>query len=294
MIAQAVERLALYFGSERTRQGVLARAALGTMGDDDTGVTATIGAALEADIRPDGSVGGMALPTVWRVHELCDLGRRDSEAAARLLRWVLALQGRPGAFGEGCDRERHVQRACEHYIQGFFSPAPSHVRLAPMTLPNGKAFRSEPGARFVLSCLALRAALRAGAGGRDAINRHIRSLATLATGWTSWNGYFSPDAIVAGMHALALAGPAYQPTVASLVGLVGANQEPSGSWPNADLFHTLQALLATGLPEAAETVRRATPALVERQRADGTFGATAQQERALIGLQALLRADGRP
>jgi hypothetical protein len=37
-------------------------------------------------------------------------------------------------------------------------------------------------------------------------------------------------------------------------------------------------------------VRRALPALEERQRADGSFGSTAQQERALIGLRALLWA----
>jgi hypothetical protein len=292
MISEAVERLALYFGSEQTRQGVLARSALGAGSSDDTELAGALVAGLEAEIRPDGSVAGMALPTVWRVHELCDLGRRDGEPVARLLRWVLALQGQPGAFGEGCDRERHAQRACEHYIQGFFSPAPLRVRLAPMTLPSGKVFRSEPGARFALSCLALRAALRAGAGGRDAIDRHIRSLATLAACWTTWKGYFSPDAIVAGMHALTLAGPAYRPIVPDLVGLMAANQEPSGNWPNADLFHTLQALHATELPEASEAVRRAAPALMERQRADGTFGATAQQERALIGLQALLCAGG--
>jgi len=35
-------------------------------------------------------------------------------------------------------------------------------------------------------------------------------------------------------------------------------------------------------------VRRALPALAARQRSDGSFGATAQQERALIGLRAAL------
>ena len=49
----------------------------------------------------------------------------------------------------------------------------------------------------------------------------------------------------------------------------------------------IEALVATDLPAARAAVRRAVPALEERQRADGSFGATAQQERALIGLRAL-------
>jgi hypothetical protein len=38
-------------------------------------------------------------------------------------------------------------------------------------------------------------------------------------------------------------------------------------------------------------VRRAVPALLARQRIDGSFGPTAQQERALIALRALIWAD---
>ena len=159
-----------------------------------------------------------------------------------------------------------------------------------MTLPNGKAFRAEPAARFSLSCLALRAALRTNFVERPAVDRHIRSLSTLATGWTGWNGFFAPDAIISGLHALALAGPGHMPVVTTLVGLVAAHQDADGSWPNADLFHILEALTATGLPEAHTAVRRAEPALAARQRADGSFGVSAQQERALIGLRALLWA----
>jgi hypothetical protein len=283
------ERLALYFGPERTRPALLARAALGIESPDDRELRRELVAELERGVRADGSVGGAALPTIWRVHELIDLGVRGGEPAVRsLMHWILALQGRPGAFGEGCDRERHAKRACKHYVQGFFAPGPPGVRLAPITFPNGKAFRAEPAARFALSCLALRAVLRSGATEQTLIDRHIRSLAALAAGWTTWSGFFAPDTIVAGLHALALAGPAYQPLVAALVGLVGANQDAGGEWSNADLFQTLEALMATDLPEARAAVRRAGSALTARQRADGTFGGTAQQERALIGLRALL------
>jgi hypothetical protein len=257
-------------------------------------LTRRIAIELEGEIRPDGSVAGAALPTIWRVHELADLGRCGDPAVVGLMRWVLGLQGKPGAFGDGCDKERHAQRACEHYVQGFFSPGPAEHRFTPVSLPSGKVFRAEPAARFALSCLALRAALRTALRDRPAVEQHVRSLAALAAGWTRWNGFFAPDVIVAGMHALALAGPVHRRTVAMLVGVVTAHQEPSGTWPNADLFHVLEALVATDLPKAREAVRRAAPALAQRQRADGTFGATAQRERALIGLRALLWGQAQP
>jgi hypothetical protein len=106
--------------------------------------------------------------------------------------------------------------------------------------------------------------------------------------WTSWTGYFAPDVIVAGLHALALAPPAYRAPVPRLVELLGAHQDQSGLWPNADVFPVLDALLAVGTADARTVAQRALPALVERQRPDGTFGATAQPERAWLGLQALL------
>jgi hypothetical protein len=74
---------------------------------------------------------------------------------------------------------------------------------------------------------------------------------------------------------------------------VTANQGIDGDWPAADLFQVLDALRAADTPEAHVTVRRAATALAARQRADGTFGAGAQQERALIGLRALLWAASR-
>ena len=291
MSPTALERLALYFGSLRTRQALLARAAIGTPDPADPALSAQLAQELAAEVRPDGSVRGAAVPTIWRAHELLDLGRTAGDPAlARTLAWVLDRQGRPGAYGEGCDKTRHAQRVCEHYIGGFFSAAPASERLAPITLPNGKAFRAEPAARFAISCLALRAVLRAGLGDRPAVRRHLDSLRLLAEDWTEWTGFFAPDAIVAGLHALALGGGEYLPTVVRLVEGVSAQQRIDGQWANADLFQTIEALIASGLPSARAAVRRAVPALEERQRADGSFGATAQQERALIGVRAVLWA----
>ncbi|HEY7479944.1 MAG TPA: hypothetical protein VH680_05475 [Gemmatimonadales bacterium] len=291
----AIERLALFFGTERTRQALLARAALGQQDAGDPELARQLRSELASGIRADGTVGGAAVPTIWRVHELLDLGEPpDSPAVIRALGWLFDLQERPGSFHDGCDRERHARQLCQHFLAGFFAPASPAHRLAPVTLPAGKVFRVEPAARFAISCLALRAVLRAGHGERSAVQRHIQSLARVSEQWTEWNSYFSPDTIVAGLHALALAGPEHRPAVDRLVGLVTSNQGVEGDWPAADLFQVLEALLAAGTTEAQVTVRRAGTALEGRQRADGSFGTTAQQERALIGLRALIWASRSP
>ena len=288
MSPTALERLALYFGVVRTRQGILARAALGTPGAGDAALAQELAGAMSAELKPDGTIVGGAVPTIWRAHELLDLGRDAADPAlVTLLTWLMGRQGQPGAYGEGCDKARHAQRICGHWARGFFSPAPVEVRVAPITLPNGKAFRVEPAARFAISCLGLRAALRAGLGDRPGPAQHLEGLRLLAEQWTGWNGSFVPDVIVAGLHALALGGPDARATVEQLVGMIAAHQAPDGLWPNADLFATLEALHATGLEAARIAVGRALPALAERQRADGTFGVMAQQERALIALRAI-------
>ena len=292
MTASAIDRVALYFSSLQTRPGVLARRLLEVEAPSDPALAARLAAALAADLRPDGSVSGGAVPTIWRGHELLDLGAGSHDPAVkRILGWLLERQGAPGAYGGGCDKVRHQQRICEHFIPGFFSPAPPEQRLAPITLPNGKVFRTEPGARFGISCLGLRLALRSGLGERPPVARHVESLRAVSAQWTSWSGFFAPDVIVAGLHALALAGPRYRTSVAMLVDLVAAHQRADGLWPNADFFATLEALIVVGGPAARQAVTRSVQALQERQRADGAFGATAQQERALIALRALTLAE---
>ena len=292
MSAAPIERLSSYVGTLRTRQGVLARATLGAPGEADDALGRELAAAMAAEVRPDGTVGGGPVPTIWRAHELLDLGRRpDDPAVSRILRWLLDRQGRAGAYGEACDKTRHAQGVCGHCLGGFFSPAPAEQRLTPITLPNGKAFRAEPAARFAISCLGLRAALRAGLRDAPGVVRHLESLRTLAARWTDWTGFFAPDVLVAGLHALALGGPDYRPAVSAVVETVAAHQGLDGLWPSADPFATLEALMATGLPGAHAAVRHAAPALASRQREDGTFGMTAPQERALIGLRALRWAE---
>jgi hypothetical protein len=288
---EAIERLSLYFAELPTRQGVLARRALRRPGSGDEALTRRLLEKMRNETRLDGSVTGAVVPTIWRAHEFMDLGYRgDETSCARIMGWILQLQQKPGAFSQGCNPVRHANRVCEHFISGFFSPAPPEQRVAPVMLPNGKVFRAEPAARFAVSCLALRAVLRGHFDGA-AIDQHVLSLIQLHELWNDRNGYFAADAIVAGVHALAFAPEPHRAIRSQLAVLVAVRQAVDGSWPNADLFHTLEALLALDTAEARAAVRQAVPALLSRQRADGSFGSTAQEERALIALRSLLWAE---
>jgi hypothetical protein len=289
---EGIDRLAIFFAEAPTRQGVLARRALGQPIPDDAAVIRRMLEQMRVEARSDGSIAGAVVPTIWRAHELMDLGYRgDETSCARIMGWILALQQQPGSFDEGCSRTRHAHRVCEHFISGFFSPAPPEQRLAPVMLPNGKVFRAEPAARFAISCLAFRATLRAGYETHAAVQRHLLSLMQLQEQWQDWNGYFAADSIVAGIHALAVAARNQPHLLSRLATTIAAHQHEDGNWPTADLFHTLEALLALATPGARAAVRRAVPALLARQRFDGSFGSTAQQERALIALRSLLWAE---
>jgi hypothetical protein len=289
----AIERLAAFFAGERTRQGILARRLLGQSSADDSALENRVVREMRGETRIDGSRGGAFLPTVWLAHELMDLGHRGDEAGTvRVIGWILNQQEKPGAYGDGCSDDRHQNKACSHYLGGFFAPGPPTERVAPITLPNGKVFRAEGAARFALSCLALRAVLRAGAEARPAVERHVRSLVLLNDVWTDWDGYFAPDMVISALHALALASPPYREAIPRATLHVVRHQAEDGTWPNADFFHVIEALIAAGTTESRHAVLRAVPALIGMQRDDGTFGCIAQQERALIGLKALLMARG--
>ncbi|MEO8089351.1 MAG: hypothetical protein ABI703_03530 [Gemmatimonadales bacterium] len=289
---EGIERLQLFFAGVSTRQGVLARQALDLAAPGDDVLADRLVDDMRAETAMDGSISGAVVATIWRAHELLDLGcAADQAGMVRVMGWVLGLQSKPGAFSEGCSPPRHAHRACEHFISGFFSPAPPMQRFAPVMFPNGKVFRAEPAARFAISCLALRAALRGRMEERPEVAQHLTSLLQLQEQWDDWSGYFAPDAIVAGIHTLAFAADAHHEILPRLAATVAANQAEDGTWALADLFHTLEALQAVGTREAHAAVRRAVPALLARQRIDGSFGSTAQQERALIALRALIWAE---
>ncbi len=290
-LTTAVDRLGEHFSAAGTRAGILARQALGRQQPSDLAVRDRLVREMRAETRFDGSVGGAVLPTVWRAHELMDLDHRgDQVGTIRVVGWILNLQGKPGAFGEGCTPARHVRRACDHHVGGFFSPGPGTQRVSPVSLPLGTHYETEDAARFAISCLALRAVVRAGLEKRPLVIRHLQSLLDLEQLWTEWNGWFTPDMATAALHALALAPPPYRAALPRAAAFVATQQSSDGSWPGADLFQALAALAAAGTAEARTAICRAIPALLAMQQPDGTFGPEARDERALTGLQSLLLA----
>jgi hypothetical protein len=287
---EGIARLQAYFTPAATRQGILARRLLGAPSDGDEQLARDLARRLAGEIRADGSFGGAFVSTAWAIVELHDLGD-DSSAAGKLSGWLLARQEASGRFGEGCTPPRHSAKACEHFMKGFFAVAPPTERVAPLTLPTGKVIRSEGTARFAASCLALRALILAGQRSQPGVRKHLDSLAVAAAGPLPTDHY-PMELVVASLSTLAHAGHVEEATVTYRDVLLNL-QKADGTWPGLDSFIALEALMAEGSDKALGAVRRAIPSLLAGQRRDGTFGALARQERALIALEALLRASGK-
>ena len=293
MSPTALERLALYFAAVRTRQGVLARAALGTPAAGDEALARELVDAMCAEIRPDGTHLGGAVPTIWRAHELLDLGR---DAAIPRSRLMLALAaGAPGKPGRL--RRRMRQGPPRAARLRALRPAASSRRRRRGALRAGHAsrtarsFRAEPAARFAISCLALRAALRGRPRGPTPGDRqHLESLrlAAPSSGRLERILRAGRDRRGPARAGLGAAGP--PASIASqLVGAVAAHQarrRTLAATPTS--FATLEALHATGL---RGSTRRGPPGACPRSPAasgpTAASASTAQQERALIALRAL-------
>lgn len=281
-------RVEQYFARKATRAAWAARRLLGRPDENDETLRQHLIAAISGSARPDGSVGGSALATIGAIHELMDLEAPPS-AATPLLDWTMALVGKRGAFSEGCSSARHSHRVCEHFLGGFFSPAPPTERVAPATFGNGKTYRVESQARFALSAAALAAVLRGGRGDNPSVARHLDSFRHLLDQWDRDGDHLALDLLFAAIAALAEAPARWQPLLGQLVDLAARPQLPDGTWQRADFFNALGALSLVPGPVADRVLGRALPALLQRQRDDGSFGSVAQDERALIGLRVLVR-----
>ncbi len=288
-VAAAAERAAAFLARLPTRQGLLARARLGAPDPGDAALRATLVQRCTREVRPDGSVGASLLATAWTALELMDLGVAATEQpTARLVAWLLAQQGRPGGFDGTLGESGPLAHEIGTLPGGFFAPAAPDQRVAPLTLPTGKTFRAEAAARFAASALALRAVLRAGLGPREQVRLHLQSFQRLGRHFRAWEpGFFAPDVIACAVAPLAVAGTQWRETLLPLVTFVAGHQGADGEWPHAELFHVLEGLLLADAPDARAAVARAVPALLARQKGDGSFGGPAREERAWIGWQAL-------
>jgi hypothetical protein len=245
-----------FFTERHSRPAILARQLGGREAPDDDMLAQILSNERRAATRADGSIGGSLVATAWAAIEMMDLGSDWLQGSLdRLLGWVV------------------------NHIESNLPADPP-----PLVLPNGARFDDPEHASVAARCLGLRALVRARRGERPGIARLMDDLAVA-------KGRQPPtlDLSASVLSALALAPPQHRHHLDGLIGRMGRAQQDDGTWADADLMHVLDALIVAGIRAARAVVVRAAPALIARQRDDGSFDAAggAQEERALIALRAL-------
>ncbi len=286
----ALQRTYEFFRHRQTKEGVLARQTYGPAPADPQLVDHLIRERRRIT-RMDGSVDGSLTRTAWVAWELLELGcPTDHAAVVRTVGWLLQQQDAPGHAHEGCNAERHEARECHHFVSGLFSPGPRDNQLAPLVLPCGAVFDDEEDARLGASFFALRTVLRAREERRDAVKRHLETVASLAADWTAGRVSRSTNLMLLAVTAVAAAPREYRQVAEMLLSHVLGLQSRHGTWEGAHFFLALEALLAMPTAPAIEALGAALPRLIELQRESGAFDDDGSEVRAYVGLRALALA----
>lgn len=284
------ERLAEFFGDQKTRAGVLARRLLGIEAQDDAALAEHLIRERRMRTRMDGSLDGALVPTTWLAWELLELETpTDNAGVVRTVGYLLRQQDQPGrVFGEGCRPYLHERQWCNHHVSGFFSAGPTEQPISPARFPTGVLVKEEQQARFAASCFALRTVMRAGEDRRDAVHRHVASLLDIPGLWSEWGGdFWSPDLVFFALGAIALAPLDLRERAAQASAQVIARQQKDGSWPGADLFHALDMLLLVPTADARDAARRAVPLACRLMQDGERLTDEVSAERGLVLLRAL-------
>lgn len=263
------ERGAAFFRERLTLEGVLARRLLKAPAPGDADLADHLVRERRRRSRMDGSIAGSLTLTARALWELLDLvADLDHAGVVRLAGYLLAQQDKPGRWSDdGMAGD------------GFFSPGPRAQLIAPLALPSGAVFAEEDDARFVASCLALRAVLRAGHEGRAPVRIHLERLLAIRT--------VDPHLAFVVLGAVGMAPPEYRPRIGGLLAETAARQREDGTWDGVTIFHAVDMLLSAPSPEARALVRRAAPGLASLQRESGAFDDTGDEVITLIALRAL-------
>ncbi|HEV8305778.1 MAG TPA: hypothetical protein VGQ25_12500 [Gemmatimonadales bacterium] len=258
-LKKAIAKLEAFFQTCETRPGVLARQAVGKEKAGDGKLAELLCNERRARTRMDGSIGDSLLDTAWAAWEMMDLGLDALDGGLdRLVSWVLGkVEAR--------------------------TAAPLPPPPLPLVLPSGLVLEAAGDAAYATRAIALRTLVRARHGGRPGVAAVVRELAQGPQPAT-----LNLSASVLG--ALALAPPEHRHHLDGLIGRLGAAQGADGAWAGADLFHMLEALVLAGIRPARVLIAKAVPALLPLQRDTGAFDDPPHEERALIGLRALLVA----
>lgn len=219
----------------------------------------------------EGSWGeGDVARTAEAVWHLLDYGMpSNSRQVLSALHWLYSQRDGEGAFSSGCSPARHEGRTCEHFISGYFSPAPPDESLE-ITLDNGQTVTSDVGARLLISERTLRTLLRAGPQD-PRTEESVKGLRGLPV-YLEYGGSFTPAVLIGALQALAWTqGPAPSELEAGLE-VVAQAQEKDGTWPNVEFFFVLEMLLEVDLPLADSMLERAAPRLLDTQLNNGVWG----------------------
>lgn len=263
------DRGTVFFRERPTLEGVLARRLLKATTPGDADLADHLIRERRRRSRMDGSIAGSLVMTARALWELMDLGAQpDHAGVVRLAGYLVMRQDQPGRWSDDGSAG-----------DGFFSPGERSAPIAPLQLPSGTEFDDEDDARFVASCLALRAVLRAGNENRRAVRTHLERLLALHT--------VDPHLAFVVLAAVGMAPPEYQSRIGGLLAETGARQRDDGTWDGVTIFHAVDMLLSAPTAEARAQVRRAAPFLANLQRASGAFDDTDSEVNALIALRAL-------
>lgn len=233
----------------------------------------------------DGSWGDDLVVTADAVWQLLDLGVHPSHGSIdRAVTWLYDdRRDAEGAYGEGCTPARHEQGTCEHYLSGFFSPAPPDESYE-IELANGQTVNSDASARLLASERALRTLLRVNADdlrARDSVDG-LRGVPL----YLEYGGTFTPAVLVGAVQALARAQGAPGELSAGLDTLSKA-QEKDGTWPNVELFFVLETLLEVDPRRALPMLEKALPGLLKSQHKYGAWGRKYLAAQTWIAVQVL-------
>lgn len=263
------DRAAAFFRGRETLSGVLARRLLHSAAPADPELADHLIRERRRRSRMDGSIGGSLTHTARAVWEMMDLGApADHAGVVRMTGYLLEQQDAPGRWSED-------GRAGN----GFFSPGERGAAVAPLLLPSGTVFADDSDARFVASCLALRAVLRAGHDRRVAVRSHLDGLLAIHA--------IDPHLAFVAVGALGLAPPSFLDLLGPLIDDVSNRQADDGGWPGVTVFHAVDMLLGVPTAPARAAVRHAAPLVASLQTDAGAFDETESEEIALIALRAL-------
>jgi hypothetical protein len=157
-----------------------------------------------------------------------------------------------------------------------------------LTTPVGVTIREENHARFVASCLALRAALRARQGKRQGVLDHVSALLNLGEMWGGWGGPWPGDVVLFALSAVAPAPLEYRERVERLAGQIARRQRKDGAWDGTDPIHAIDVMLSIPSAAAQAAVRAALTQVLSLVRDGELFTDTVVEERSLVALRALV------